>query len=104
MDDVEEQAANSFIRSGLASDRKTSSHTVQRVIHTVLEDRAEPIVVHDGDLHSLDELAYEITCLVGEMEGSYDHTSKLLDIAERLQHLLRIARRYIAPETAREPL
>ena len=104
MEDAEEHAANALIRNGLASDRTTSRRIVKSVIQSVLEDPIEPVRVHEGDLYILDELAHEITCLIWEMEGSENNREQLLNVAERAQHLLRVARRYITPGSARESL
>ena len=105
MDSAEEQAANSLLRSGLATDSKTSRRIVKEVMRSILDDAADPILVHGGDLLILDDLAHDINCAIWEMDGiADDHRPKLLELAERSKHILRVVRRYITPESAKEPL
>ena len=98
MDDAEEDAANSLVRNGLASDSQTSRRIVREVIRVVLDGGDSPTCVTPGDLFSMDELADELGHLVWEIEGiSDDHRPYLLDIISKAQAVVRIAKRYVLP-------
>lgn len=100
MSDAESLAVDRVVKHGYA-DRTTSRRIVREVIDSLFGDGAEPFNVEDNDIHQLDELGYDIMCLIWEMQAvpSIDHRTYLLDILDRTQQIMQISRRYVAPET-----
>lgn len=98
MTDAEENAANSLIRNGLASDGQTSRRIVREVLRVVLDDGEAPVRVLPGDIHTLDDLVDDLSHLIWEIEAiSEDHRTYLVDIIGKSQHIIKVAKRYVIP-------
>lgn len=97
--DAYEQVVEFLVQHDMALDRKSSRIIVDKVVDGILNQPVEANPVSDGDLYLMDDEAYSVLMLIWELEGTEGAAQrrKLLEIITRLQRVLRVVHKYVAP-------